>query len=264
MPFRMIVTDLDGTLISSRQEVSPRNLAALASWAERGACICVATGRHPASALQVTACFPFPYILIALNGAVVIDQPSGRIRSRRFMSPDKTRATLAVLERLGLDRRRDVLTLDTWYVSHVEDDVSTRTQRLGLALRVIPEPCDVAAAKVMVQVPRNKSREILAQARALLPEMTVVLSTPSLLEIMGPGVSKGSSVLGLAGELDISPEAIIAFGDQLNDLDLLEVAGCGVAMANADEELKRVADRVTLRHDDDGVALVLEELLPAS
>lgn len=264
MRFRLVVTDLDGTLISSRAEISPRNLAALTRWAERGAHICVATGRHPTSALEFTSRFPFPYTLIGLNGAVLVDQPSGRIRSRRLMTPQQTRATLAAIGSLGLDKRRDLMTMDIWYVSQYDEYVNQRTGWLGMELRLIPEPCDLSAAKVMVEVPQARSREILAQARALLPEMNVVLSTPRLLEIMAPGVSKGSSVLSLAGELGISPAEIIAFGDQLNDLDMLQIAGCGVAMANGDDELKAVADRVTLTHDDDGVALVLEEFLEVS
>lgn len=264
MPYRLIVTDLDGTLVSSRQEISPRNLAALARWAERGARICVATGRHPASALELTSRFSFNYTLISLNGAVTLDEPDGRILARRFMTPEQTRAVLAALDTLGVEQRRDVLTLDTWYVSHFDDYVDGRTNRLGVAYRLIPEPCDIAAAKVMVQLPRDQSRELLAQARALLPEMSVTLSTPTLLEIMAPGVSKGSAVLDLAERLGIAQAEIIAFGDQLNDLDMLQVAGCGVAMENADDELKQVADRVTRRHDEDGVALVLEELLATS
>ena len=94
--------------------------------------------------------------------------------------------------------------------------------------------------------------------------MHVVLSTPTLLEITAPGVSKGSAVIRLADELGVPREEIIAFGDQLNDVDMLESVGYGVAMANAEEEVKAVAERVTLPHDDDGVALVLEEFLPAS
>src|SRR5690606_37058072 len=122
----------------------------------------------------------------------------------------------------------------------------------------------IESAKIMTELPRAESRELLATARELLPHMHVVLSTPTLLEIMAPGVSKGTAVRIVAKRLGISPQETIAFGDQLNDIDMLETAGYGVAMANAVDDVKAVADRVTLRHDEDGVAHILEEFWPAS
>ena len=264
MRFRLVVTDLDGTLLSSRHQISPRNLAALKGWAAGGAHICVATGRHPASALRLTSVFEFPYTLIGMNGAVVIDQPSGDVRHRNYLRPSETQAIMQAIDALGLDQRRDVFTLETCYATEIDDEVTMRAKAMGLTLRLAPQPCKIEAAKVMVQTPRSRSREILERARALLPRMHVVLSTPTLLEITAPGVSKGSAVIRLADELGVPCEEIIVFGDQLNDVDMLESVGYGVAMANAEEEVKAVAERVTLPHDDDGVALVLEEFLPAS
>ncbi len=94
--------------------------------------------------------------------------------------------------------------------------------------------------------------------------MHVVLSTPTLLEIMAPGVSKAQPSAPSQRPGHFSAEETIAFGDQLNDIDMLETAGYGVAMANAVDDVKAVADRVTLRHDEDGVAHILEEFRPAS
>lgn len=264
MRFRLVVTDLDGTLLSSQQKISPRNLAALTSWAARGAHICVATGRHPASALQLTSRFEFPYTLVAMNGAVIIDQPANRITRRAFLQPDETRSVLEVLRALVPESRRDVLTLDARYASQLDDEVKLRAADIGIELHPIPGSGAIEAAKVMAKIPGSASRQILAQARRLLPQMHVVLSTPTLLEIMAPGASKGTAVRIVADALEIPPEQVIAFGDQLNDLDMLQTAGYGVAMANAVDDVKAVADRVTLPHDEDGVAFVLEEFWPAS
>lgn len=267
MRFRLVVSDLDGTLLTSRHEISPRNLTALQQYAQRGAHICVATGRHPMSAIKLTSVFDVPYTMIAMNGAVILDQPSGDVCYQAYLKPEETLAILQAFDQLGLNERRDVFTLDTWYTSEVDDDARWWAEQSGLAASPIPESCAIAAAKVMIQTPRPRSREILAQAQKLLPGMHVVLSTPTLMEITAPGVSKGTAVKWLADRLGIAAHEIIAFGDQLNDVDMLEMAGYGVAMANAADDVKAVADRVTLRHDEDGVAHVLEEFLeflPAS
>lgn len=264
MRFRLVATDLDGTLLSSRHEISPRNLKALREYAARGAHICVATGRHPYGALKLTSVFDFPYTMIGMNGAVMIDQPSGEVRYRGYLQPEETLAVLRAFDALGLDKRRDVFTLETWYASEIDDETAMRDNGMGLAPSPFPESCEVAAAKVMIETPHPRSRQILDEAKKLLPGMHVVLSTPTLLEITAPGVSKGTAVMRLARQLGISPEEIIAFGDQLNDVDMLEMVGYGVAMGNADDDVKAVADRVTLNHNDDGVAVVLEEFLPAS
>ena len=264
MRFRLIVTDLDGTLVAHRHEISPRNLAALESWVAKGAHVCVATGRHPASALKITSRFDFPYTMIAMNGAVIIEQPSGRVTHRAFLQPGETKTVLNVLDELVPDSRWDVLTLDAWYASSLDDQLKQYVHNLTLELYPLPETRAIEAAKIMTQLPSAKSRELLTAVRELLPQMHVVLSTPTLLEIMAPGVSKGTAVRTVAEGLGISREETIAFGDQLNDIDMLETAGYGVAMANAVDDVKAVADRVTLRHDEDGVAHILEEFWPAS
>lgn len=81
-----------------------------------------------------------------------------------------------------------------------------------------------------------------------------------LVEASAPGVHKGTALAELAASLGIEPACVVAFGDMPNDLPMLAWAGTGVAMGNADPLLHAVADRVTADNDEDGVALVLEEL----
>ena len=78
---------------------------------------------------------------------------------------------------------------------------------------------------------------------------------------MHPEVSKGNALRIIATDLHIDPEEIVAFGDNHNDIGMLQVAGLGVAMGNAHEEVKAAADYVTLSNAEDGVAVVIEDLL---
>ena len=90
-------------------------------------------------------------------------------------------------------------------------------------------------------------------------EMDFVQSAPWFYEGMAKGVSKSKSLARVCGELQIDPSEVMAFGDAQNDIDMLKFAGCGVAMGNACEELKAIADEVTLDNNHDGIAAALEK-----
>ena len=90
---------------------------------------------------------------------------------------------------------------------------------------------------------------------------TVTQSSFDLLEFLHPEVSKAHGLAMIARDLGIKPEEIIAIGDSHNDIGMLQFAGLGVAMGNADEEVKQVARYVTRSNAEDGVAFVLEELV---
>ena len=89
--------------------------------------------------------------------------------------------------------------------------------------------------------------------------LSISRSAPFFLEIMAPGVGKDHSLARLLAQLDLTREQLIAFGDGFNDLTMLRFAGMGVAMANAADEVKAVADFVTLSNDEDGVAHAVEK-----
>ena len=89
--------------------------------------------------------------------------------------------------------------------------------------------------------------------------LSVMFSNPMFLEFMDGGVSKGSALFEVTDYLDISIDNIMAFGDGQNDISMIETAGIGIAMDNATDEVRAVADSITLSNNDDGVAVFLEE-----
>ena len=91
------------------------------------------------------------------------------------------------------------------------------------------------------------------------PELSVVFGNSFNVEITAATANKGHSLLKLAGKLGIMPEQIMVCGDTMNDRTMFEAAGLAVAMGNADEEIKAMADDVTLSNDEDGVAVAIEK-----
>lgn len=123
-------------------------------------------------------------------------------------------------------------------------------------------PTDVSLPKVMfIDHPERLKKTIEKVPQELLKQYTVVQSAPHFLEFVHPQTNKGFAVKRLADELGIKQEEIMSFGDNGNDLSMIEFANCGVAMGNAISEVKAVADFVTLTNNDDGVAHAIKELI---
>ena len=92
-------------------------------------------------------------------------------------------------------------------------------------------------------------------------DIDVTTSKPFFLEFMAKDVSKGNAIKALCEKLNISLSEVICFGDSLNDQSMFKVVGYAVAMGNASEELKKIADKVTLDNDSNGIPVALKELL---
>ena len=98
--------------------------------------------------------------------------------------------------------------------------------------------------------------------RSHLPDdLCVVRTAPFYLEIIPVSINKGKALLDVCSHLDINPADTAAFGDSENDIPMLQAAGCGVAMGNAEDAVKAVADKVTLSNNSDGIAHALRELI---
>ena len=126
---------------------------------------------------------------------------------------------------------------------------------------------ELVAAGVVKLLARHEelgSDELLARARASVGSLVECThsSTDGLLEMSATGISKASGLASLAQEWGVEPADVVAFGDMPNDLPMLAWAGRSVGMANAHPEVLAAVDEVTLSHDEDGVAVVLERLFP--
>lgn len=112
-----------------------------------------------------------------------------------------------------------------------------------------------------IDQPERLEKTIQAIPSEVKEKYMMVKSTDFFLEILHPDVSKGNAVKLLAKELGIPREEVMAIGDNGNDVSMLEFAGCGVAMGNAIDDVKAVADVVTKSNNEAGVAHVLDELV---
>jgi hydroxymethylpyrimidine pyrophosphatase-like HAD family hydrolase len=259
---RLVATDLDGTIIRSDGTISTRTVKALAAAEKAGATVVLVTGRPPRWITGIAEQTDHHGIVICSNGAIVYDLHAEQIL-RSTLIPSSL--VLTVVGRLST-----ALPDLGFAVENGFDVYRSHAYRGGWVLGVdhgLPtSDLDVVtahdAAKLLASHPEMDADELLVVSRGLVGDLVEPThSNGSGLVEMGPiGVTKGSALAAMAGELGIDRGDVIAFGDMPNDLPMLAWAGTSYAVANAHPDVLAAVELKTSSNDEDGVALVLEEL----
>ena len=247
----VVAVDLDETLLRNDGGVSPRTLAALAAWEATGQRLVIATGRPPRSARKIPeALRHLP--CVCYNGAAIY-QDSISFYRRTIPAADTWQIVAGLLTAMP-GSRVGVEIDDALYVNQPSErwgHIFT-PDLLGMA----PRP----AAKIIMSL---HDYQQAVSTTAFLPSTAQVLLSKKydLAQIMPNGSSKATALHYLIDSWGVAMSQVAAFGDDVNDVEMVQAAGLGVAMDNAVDEVKAVADRITASNDRDGVALVVEELL---
>lgn len=266
MTYKLIALDIDGTLITSEQHISPRTKAAIAKAKEQGVVFAIATGRMFRSALPFAEELGLDLPIIAYNGALVQNPRTHEVYVHYPipLTVAKEIARRAKEEGLHLNAYID----DEVYVERITPEAEVYMQLSQYPVRPVGCPLDQFMTKpptrlTLISLGNDaRLRRFAAQVQEDLQERLYVLPfAPDYLELLHPAVSKGNALLKLAERLGILPEEVVAVGDGCNDMEMVQRAGLGVAMANADPALKEVADFITSSNDEDGVAEVIERFV---
>ncbi|MFI0167542.1 HAD hydrolase family protein [Streptomyces sp. NPDC017095] len=260
-PFRLVATDLDGTLLRSDQSVSDRTLRALARAAEAGAHHLVVTGRPATACKQYLAALGYRGLAVCGQGAQLYDAGADRLLSSASLDLDLAREVVARVEAvLG--------PLELGVVTAPPESRFKVTPRFGERVRhgwdvttdrrlLWTDPID----KLVLHHPGLPEEEVDATARSLCGDsVTVVHSVQGMVEVLPAGTTKAAGVERAARLLGFDAAETIAFGDMPNDIPLLAWAGHGVAVGNAHPALRAMADEIAPGNDEDGVAAVLERV----
>lgn len=260
-PYRVVATDLDGTLLRGDLSVSERTRRALALATRAGAHHLVVTGRPAAACRQFLTALGYRGIAVCGQGAQLYDAGADRLL-------DSARLELA-LARSVVERVEEVLgALELGVVTAPPESRFKVTPRFGERVR---HGWDVTADrerlwsgpidKLVLHHPEVPEDELASVTERLCgDDVSVVHSVQGMVEVLPPGVTKGAGVARAARLLGFTAADTVAFGDMPNDIPLLAWAGHGVAVANAHPELLAMADEIAPGNDEDGVAVVLERL----
>ncbi len=271
---RLIATDLDGTLLRDDKSVSDRTVAALAAAEAAGIEVFFVTGR-PARWMDVVSAHVHGHgLAICGNGAAVVDLHGGpgthsfvKIRElARERALDVVRRLRAAAPgtSFAIERTGGLHHEETYPPLHMEPGESVAPAEKLLAEALADSTgAEQPVLKVLAFHPGLAPDEFLVLARAAIGDRaTVTRSSPSaLLEISGPGVSKASTLELCCAERGITPAEVVAFGDMPNDIEMLAWAGTSYAMGNAHPDVIAAASGRTVANNDDGVAVVIEQIL---
>ena len=269
---RLIALDLDGTLLNSAKELTPRNRAALERAAAQGVHIVPSTGRFFQGMPEEIRLLPFVRYAITINGAAVYDAVEKKDIYSAEMTVEMATAIMVYLDTLPViyDCYMDNW---GWMTASMRDQAADFAPNVHYVrmIRELRKPVPELKAflrergrgvqKVQLFARDETLRQrLLRELESRFPGIIVSSSVPRNIEINQEKANKGDALLALARHLGIPQEETLAFGDGLNDVPMLKAAGVGVAMGNAPEDIKALSDRVTASCDEDGVAQVIEEL----
>ena len=250
---KILVLDLDDTLLLADKSVTATTRAALVRWQTAGHVIVVATGRPPRSVAPVLPPELLDVVRIVYNGAHVV--AGGQTIFRSEIAPEDVRTILRWADACA----------PHWCVGlEVEDELylNRATQKPGhYTVTDLWQLCDRPAAKLLFLF--SDGRDDLAPLLAMIPPSTRVLISPkfSLVQVCGQQTNKANALAFLLQRWGRTFADVIAIGDDVNDLELVQQAGIGIAVANSVPELLTLADWVTAANEEDGVARAIDRLL---
>jgi Cof subfamily protein (haloacid dehalogenase superfamily) len=254
---------VDGTLLTSEGALTRRTRDAVRAADRAGWHVALVTGRPLPYVLPVVRELAVGEFVVAANGATVAEVESGRVLYQANLPGRLVLDALARARRVVPGIRLAAITARGLLTEPGFDELAPLSRADAVVVDdASPRPEDTVNSAVLFVLGADTD-EVLASVAAVVPAEVDVSPSglPGSVELTPPGVHKGSGVDHLCRRLGVERRDVIAFGDGLNDHEMLKWAGRGVAMGNADAATKAVADEVTASNDDDGVALVVERLL---
>ncbi|MDT8859606.1 Cof-type HAD-IIB family hydrolase [Alkalihalobacillus sp. MEB130] len=262
----LIALDLDGTLLTDEKTISPRTKKVIAKAREKGHIVTISTGRPYRASSQYYHELNLDTAIVNFNGAFV-HHPSDKSFGT-YHSPLDLPTAKTVIETCEAFNVSNIMVevIDDFYLRNF-DEVFVETFLSGQnpvdhgnllhILKDDPTCVLIHPKDEHVQELRN----LLVDAHAEVIDQRVWGAPWNVIEIVKAGMNKAVGLQKVADFYQIPKERIIAFGDEDNDFEMIEYAGQGVAMGNGIEELKNLANSITLTNEEDGIAVYLEEAL---
>lgn len=232
--FKLIALDMDGTLLNEQGAISEENSLAIQEAQAKGIHVVLSTGRSILTCKNYAKSLNLSSYLVTVNGSEIWDC-SGNLHERNILHAEY------------IQMMWEWANTNKTYFWAISTDKVWRNQM----------PDDLFAhqwLKFGFDIADDSLRETILQRLLSNQHLEVSNSSPTNIEINAAGVNKANGLLHVCSKLRISMDEVIAMGDSLNDIEMIKAAGCGVAMGNAQNEVKKAADWITDTNEEDGVA----------
>ncbi len=267
--YNMLVLDIDGTLVGSDKTISEKTREAIIKAQQRGKIVAIASGRSIAGIRKTASNISLEQYggyVIAYNGTTVVNCKTGECIYNQMVPKELVKPVYEAAKRVSAGI--------VVYNDNTKEMISGNG--LNEYIKIDAEACNVTINEVSdfvkaINFPFNKfllsgKPEHMAEVEKIMAKefgdrLNVFRSDPFYVELLPRYVDKGVAVEKLVKHLDIQREKVICIGDSYNDLPMLRFAGMGVAMGNAQQEVKEMADYVTASNDEDGIVNVIDKFM---
>ena len=271
MIYKLICLDIDGTLLDNEKNLRPEVAEAVRRAASKGARIVLNSARMPAGVEPIEKELGVSCIKICDGGSYILDGDTC-ISAEHF----STASMEGIFRQCA---RKNHLNLwifhdRDWYVTGMDDRIEKEIEIIGYHPQIIKveelagrwDRENTGPSKLLIHArPEliNQIKDEMAEniRRGIWPDISMAKSADFFLEIFPGDIDKGSVLKKVCDILHISLDETVAFGDHEMDIPMIQTAGLGVAMGNAVDELKQIADHITLSNEEDGVAVALDKIM---
>jgi len=265
--FKMVCLDIDGTLLNSRHEVTEKTKKVIQKVTnEKQIPVILVSARMPKGMLFLQKELNIDQPIICYSGAYIWN--NGDTLLNITIPVSDVKQVYSIVKSLGI--HISLYKDDEWYVEEMDEWAKQESE----ITNITPAISDFSNLFTTWEQENTGPNKILCMAQSsdiqeldskmiehLSNHLNIYPSKPTYLEIMANHATKTSAIEFLYRELDIQKSEIIAIGDNYNDMNMIEFAGLGIAMANAPEQVKQIADDITLSNDEDGVAEALNKYI---
>ncbi|MEG0285571.1 MAG: Cof-type HAD-IIB family hydrolase [Vagococcus sp.] len=273
---KAIILDIDGTLLRSDKQLSPKTKASLIEAQEKGMKVILASGRPTSGMLDLAKELELEKnngLIVSYNGSKVVEVATQKELYNQTLSIEEGKAVLNHMKQFDV-----TVMIDKKDYMYVNDVFSCQVDIQGKLLNVVEyearggkyKLCEKDDLEEFLDYPINKIltagepsylQENYKEMMAPFKHLNCVFTAPIYFEFTAQGIDKARALDTVLTPMGINRQDVIAFGDGHNDITMLAYAGVGVAMGNAVPELKKIADIETLSNDEDGIATILSKYL---
>jgi Cof subfamily protein (haloacid dehalogenase superfamily) len=264
MEYKLVAVDMDGTLLTPELEISKKTVETINKVIEKGVIFTLSTGRMYLAAMPFANMLKLDVPIITCNGALIKCSRTGKVYDIKKIDKQYSIEIIKYCEEAGLSV--SVYREDDIYILKNSENLDIHMQLDHAKPQIVVDfdsLLDGSIIKIMFNSSDKYSLEMHTRKLYELykGKLNFYFSLPHFVEIVHKDANKRNALENLALKFNIKREEIIAIGDNFNDKDMIEYAGLGVAMGNAPDYLKDVAEFITHSNDEDGVRHVLEKFI---
>ena len=255
MNLKIVFSDIDGTFLTESKTVTAKTESAVKSLLDKKIQFVLVSARMPEAIYPITEKIGVKIPIISYSGGLVLTEDEKILHDKKI-SHGATKNILLALKNY-LDISINYYSGRNWFVENIDDrvqhemNITSATAELENFSELLEK--NILPNKILIMTEPEICKNLEVELGKTFPELNVVRSSKTLLEIMDKEVSKAAGIEILLKHFNFGVENSVAFGDNYNDVEMLKFVGCGVAMENAPDDVKKIADKITTSNEDDGI-----------